>query len=214
MDETHTRPRPVLRLSLALLVGFGLLIGAVPGSVIERVAAADDDDDDSRVTVQERNESGRNVVTIWNKKDGRMRIRGSIELDRVPGSTASPVNHAVATSSCIECQTMSVALQIALVPKDADRITPENAAVAVNYECTRCVTIARALQYVIQVDDPNEVPREVRELIREIDREMRDIARDDALTIWQANERVSAVIARFSSLAANLYELYDDEVGE
>ena len=55
--------------------------------------------------------------------------------------------------------------------RGATTIAPLTRAVAVNDACTRCVTIARALQWVIPVDDVRAVPRQVAELVRRVDRE-------------------------------------------
>ena len=62
---------------------------------------------------------------------------------------------------------------MAVYRRGATVVAPVNRAVAVNENCTRCVTIARALQYVIPVDDCREVPREINELVRRVDLEAR-----------------------------------------
>ena len=81
---------------------------------------------------------------------------------------------------------------------------PQNRARAVNYECTRCVTFARAIQYVYAVDDPDQVPDNVNRLVRGMEWELRDIQRDRHITPAQADTRVSAVIAQFQELNANI----------
>lgn len=143
---------------------------------------------------------GRNVVYVLNRKDGDLRVRGRVRLVHVKGDRAEPVNAAFAYSSCTDCQSFAVALEIALVSPHASVIAPQNRARAVNYQCTRCVTFARALQYVYAVEDPDQVPDNVNRLIREMERELRDIRRDRGITPGQANARVSAVIAQFVEL--------------
>ena len=143
---------------------------------------------------------GRNVVFVLNRKDGDLRVRGRVRLVHVKGDRAEPVNAAFAYSSCTDCQSYAVALEIALVSPNASVIAPQNQARALNYECTRCVTLARAIQYVYAVDDPDMVPDNVGRLVREMERELRDVSRDRRITPAQADARVSAVIAQFQDL--------------
>jgi hypothetical protein len=146
----------------------------------------------------------RNIVRLINKQDGRLRIKGNIELNRIPGPNVAPVNNAFAFGSCSDCQTLSVALQINLISRSATTVTPENAAVALNYECTRCTTGAWALQYVISVDDPTQVPPDVGRLVKEMDRELRALHSDRSVTLQEATQRIDAIIAQFTTLAESL----------
>lgn len=170
-------------------------------------------DDEQDVTSDERSSDrgGRNIVTVVNRTDNRLRMRGNIQLSRSLGSTAEPVNFAGAYSSCTDCQTIAVALQIALISTHATVIAPRNSAVAINFSCTRCVSVARAIQYVVQVDDPHEVPNDVSELMREMNRELRSIASDRSVTLAQAEARIEAVISRFHVAASSLYEQRDEK---
>ena len=79
-------------------------------------------------------------------------------------------------------------------------IAPQNRARAINYQCTRCVTFARAIQYVYAVEDPDQVPDNVGRLVQEMERELRDVGRDRRITPAEADARVSAVIAQFQDL--------------
>lgn len=217
-----TRPAWMLGAPAAVLVVVLAVLavtprgGHLPGPVaaaqaVSATPAPQPDTDEPDITQDEDHGGGRNIVTVLNRHDRRMRIRGNIQLARVPGATAAPVNYAGAYSSCTDCQTYAVALQIALIRKDASRITPQNAAVALNFACTRCITVARALQYVVQVDDPDEVPEDVQDLIKDMDRELRQIAKDRTQTIAEADARITAVIAQFRTLAQSLYEQRDEK---
>ncbi len=155
---------------------------------------------------------GKNIVKVLNRQDGRFVIRGNIQLNRIPAPNVEPWNLAWAQSSCTDCQTMAVALQINLYERGAPRVAPQNAAIAVNIACTRCVTVARALQYTIPVDDIREVPRDVNELIREMDRELNDIRRT-ATSVAEAEPRVNQVIERFRQLAQYLNDARDEDTG-
>jgi putative peptide zinc metalloprotease protein len=147
---------------------------------------------------------GRNVVSVLNRSDGRMRMRSRVRLVHINGERAEPVNAAFAYASCTDCQTFAVALEIALISPSASVIAPQNRARAINYECTRCVTVARALQYAYVVDDPQQVPDNVRRLLREMEAELREIGRTRDITPAEANGRISAVLARFQELNVHL----------
>jgi putative peptide zinc metalloprotease protein len=154
----------------------------------------------------------KNIVMVQNRVDGRLTAGGEIQLNRVPGPTAGPVNMASAYSSCTDCQTLAVAMQIDLISRTATSITPQNAATAVNAGCSRCYTVARALQYVLQVDDPTEVPPDVTRLIQAMDRELTAIQTDRTVDLNQAEARINAVIAQFAGLAQNLIDRRDEQV--
>jgi hypothetical protein len=149
----------------------------------------------------------KNVVRLINRQDQRLRVKGSIQLNQIPAPNVAPANLALAYGSCNGCQTFSVALQINLISRDASRVVPENAAVALNYQCTACTTVAHAIQYVITVDNPTAVPQDVRELIRDMDRELKALHSDGSVTLPEASARVDAVIARFKTLATDLQQV-------
>src|SRR5689334_19016047 len=60
---------------------------------------------------------GKNIVTQINRTDNRLRIKGNIQLNRIPGPNVEPINLAFAGSSCTGCQTYAVALQINLISR-------------------------------------------------------------------------------------------------
>lgn len=155
---------------------------------------------------------GKNVVLLKNGNDNRLRVKGSVQFNRIPGPTVQPENLAIARASCTDCQTFSVALQINLISKSAAYVSPRNAAVAVNSACTRCRTIARAVQYTYSVDDPTQVPREVTELVRSFDRELKAIhAEQNNLSAAEAEARIDGVVARFQQFASSLTDARDEQ---
>lgn len=154
----------------------------------------------------------KNVVLVQNLNDGRLQVRGNVQLGRIPGPTAAPVNLARAYSSCVDCQTLAVALQIDLVTAGTHQAAPENAAVALNYDCTDCHTVALALQYVLTVDDPTQVPDEANRLMARMHQELAALQGDPNLTLGDAEARVFAVIAEFEDLRANLSQQRDETV--
>ena len=173
-----------------------------------------DEDDEEEACGQ----GGRkNVVQVRNRTNGRLRVRGNIQLNRIRGSRVEPVNLALAyNEACVDCRSIAVALQVNLITRSAATIVPENRAYGVNVgspeqPCTRCVAVARAIQYVYSVDDPSEVPDEARELITEMDRELRAIHADRTITLQEAQLRVNAVIARFRTLPQLLLDEQDEQ---
>lgn len=148
----------------------------------------------------------KNVVLLRNYQDRQTQVAGSVQLNRVPGPSAAPLNLAQAYGSCTDCQTLAVALQIDLIARDATFISPENAAVAENYGCTRCYTVAHAIQYVFQVDDPTYVPPDVAALARDLDQELTALQTTQGVTVAEAEARIEAVVARFGQLAWGLRE--------
>ncbi len=145
-----------------------------------------------------------NIVKVINKNDGKFRLKGKIQVNRIPGDTAQPVNDAEAYASCANCETFAVALQIDLISRTATTIAPQNAAIAVNVQCSHCTTVAKAVQYVIQVDDPTQVPENVRDLVNRMQDELKAAAKDKDATAAQTEARVDAVIAQFTQLAQSL----------
>jgi putative peptide zinc metalloprotease protein len=151
---------------------------------------------------------GNNIVQVINHADGHFRMDGKVKVNQIPGPNAGPKNVAFAYSSCTDCQTMAVALEINLIGTNARNIQPLNEAVAVNYRCTRCVTYARAIQYDIQVDDPNQVRSDVRDLTRQMDAALKHI-KSSHETFLQALDEVNAVVAEFNGLSAYLTDRHD-----
>jgi hypothetical protein len=154
-----------------------------------------------------------NIVMINNHKDGRLTVKGSIQLNRINAPSVAPINLARAYSSCVDCETLAVAMQINLIGRGTNRAIPENAAVAINYECSGCRTIAVAFQYTLSVDDPMQTPKDVRDLVKQLDGELGDIARHPS-TLADAIERVNAVIEEYAALAASLDERRDEATAD
>ena len=151
---------------------------------------------------------GNNIVQVINHADGHFRMDGKVKVNQIPGPNAGPKNVAFAYSSCTDCQTMAVALEINLISTNARNIQPLNEAVAVNYRCTRCVTYARAIQYDIQVDDPNQVRSDVRDLTRQMDGALKHI-KSSHETFLQALDEVNTVVAEFNQLGTYLKDQHD-----
>jgi len=202
--RSHSRGRRPLALA-ALLAALALWLGVAPRVVAQPPPPPDED-----VTLTQRiGARDANVVTILNRSDNRMQVRGNLDVNRIPGDQAVPVNYAAAVASCTDCQTFAVALQIDLISKAANVVALENTAIALNVGCTRCITVAHAIQFVVQVDDPREVPEDVDAATKEMDKDLRDIAklaRDGQIDTATADARVKALLDRFRTLGRSLYQ--------
>ena len=160
---------------------------------------------------------GHNVVEVTNHTDGRFEARGRVQVDRIDSPDVAPVNLAHAEASCTDCQTIAVAIQVSVYRRGARSVTPQNAAVAINVHCTRCVTVARAIQYVIPVDDPHDLPHRVDELAHAMDRELRSFERIHSLSELdphQAEARLQQVESQFAELLQFVHDARDEKTDE
>jgi hypothetical protein len=160
----------------------------------------------------------RQVVRLFNRTDGRLRMRGKVELNTIRGDDVTPFNLAEARATCVECQTFSIALQLNVYEREAQTLLPENRGVAENEHCTGCVTVARAVQYVIPADEPNHVPDRAESLIRELERELRRIhSESNRISAAEANDRIQKVLDQFNDLGQSMLSaaaVQTDENGE
>jgi hypothetical protein len=195
---------------LAMVLGASSLAepaSAIPApSTMERPGDRADDlgQESDGITQSEGLGGAHNIVTVLNRTDNRLRVRGNVQLDRGMGGREQPVNISLAYSSCTDCQSIAVALQIALRAPDAQIVAPQNAALAFNVKCTRCHTVALAFQYVYAVDDPSILPDEASSLIREMDRELQIIHSEPRIGLQEAEVRVISVVNRFNQFALSI----------
>ncbi len=150
-----------------------------------------------------------NIVKVQNKTDNRLRVKAKIQLNHIPGDNVQPVNYAQAIGSCTNCQTFAVALQIDLRSRTATTVAPQNAAVALNVKCTGCTTVADAYQYVVPVDDPTQVPDNVRDLVNQMQQQLNASAHDKDETVADAEAKINAIIMQFMDLGQSLYQQHD-----
>jgi putative peptide zinc metalloprotease protein len=89
-----------------------------------------------------------NTAIAVNTKDNSSTIDVAFDFRRVMNGIVDQSNAAVAYASCNECQTIAVAVQVVLAVGDVDVVTPTNFAMAINQNCTTCMTVALAYQWV------------------------------------------------------------------
>jgi len=94
---------------------------------------------------------GDNRAMAVNTTDNSVVTDLAVSWALVTASEVDQRNEAWALASCEDCLTRAVAFQVLLLMDGADVVTPLNAAVAANYECTRCTTEAIAVQLVVSI---------------------------------------------------------------
>jgi hypothetical protein len=208
--QAATTPAPTSASEVTVAVATSTAIGPTPTRAPCAHSAFEDTID---VDYEERDDATgapRNAIKVCNRKDDNLRIRGRVQLNRISGDTVRPVNHSLAWSSCDACKSVSVALQMNLISRGASTIVPRNEADAYNYQCDGCITVALAYQYVHQVDNPNEVPENVRRLISELNAELRALNSERGVTLEAAIPRIQGVIDRFYELNVSLDQKRED----
>jgi len=156
------RPRRHLRLLTAILAALALALLAPAASL-----AGED----------RSGRSGDNAAQAINEKAGSSVFDFAFSIRRVAGDVVDEQNSAVAYGSCVECQTVAIALQIVLVEGVPDSVTPTNVAIALNEECQACTTVALAYQFVVGRGGPVRFTKEGRRRLAEIRREFERLGR-------------------------------------
>lgn len=94
---------------------------------------------------------GDNRAQAINTLDGSVLTDLAVSWAIVTANEVDERNEAWALASCNDCVTRAAAFQVLLLVTDSEVVVPMNAAVAANYECTRCTTEAIAVQLVISL---------------------------------------------------------------
>lgn len=198
---------------LILLIGLSGGVAAATGTLSAATPAASPDASGAPTTSGQTATlpaagGAHNIVRVINHQDTFFKSDGRSEVNEVPGDNVGPVNEAYAYSSCTNCKTLAVALQIIVRDANAHNVQPQNAAVAVNFQCNGCQTGAIAIQDVIPVADPTHVPNSVQQQSNQIDAEFRQLRaaldRGD-YSLGQAIGYVDTVILpQFQALAGQL----------
>jgi putative peptide zinc metalloprotease protein len=175
--SSHIRKPTLFLLALVLVLGAAL--------VRPPLAHADDEGGGS---------SGDNVAVAINTKSGSSVFKFAFSIRKVAGDVVDETNAAVAYSSCQECETTAIAIQIVLVTGNASVVTPQNLALAINEGCTLCETFAGAYQIVLGTGGPVRFSGEGRRRIAEITEAIRSLRQED-LSPAELNARLDTLVA-------------------
>ena len=133
-----------------------------------------------------------NAAVAVNTRDGSSFFKLAFSVRRVSGEVDA-TNAAVAWASCDACQTVAAAIQVVLVMGNPTSVEPQNLALAVNYQCTDCETLASAYQWVY--GDGRDLmfsPEGLRRLA-ELRRRFQELRQRDDLTLQQLADEIDAI---------------------
>ena len=133
-----------------------------------------------------------NTAVATNTKDGKSVFKLAFSVKKVTGDVDAQ-NTAVAYSSCEDCRTVAVAIQVVLVSGDVGAVTPENEAVAVNFDCTECETLARAFQFVFGDGQEIEFTKAGKQRLHDLKKRVQDLKHRNDLSIAQLNQELTLI---------------------
>lgn len=171
------------------LLLLSLLLALAIAAVSPAAAWAQDEDDDSGIRPQD------NAALAINTEDDSSIFKFAFEIRRVAGEVVDNENVALAYNECERCRSVAVAIQIVLVVGSPSVVTPGNVAVALNYQCTLCESLAMAYQFVIGVPDDFHFSGEAMSEMKRIRNEIRRLRKLD-LSIPELKARIDALADR------------------
>ena len=137
-----------------------------------------------------------------NTKDGSSIFRLAFAIKRAGGDVVDNINAAVAFSSCTDCQTVAISIQVVLITGDAETVTPQNLAIAINENCTLCDTLASAYQFVLTTDGQVHFTADANREIAEIRRELQQLRHSD-LSGPEIQQRLTGLMQRLAVVLRN-----------
>jgi putative peptide zinc metalloprotease protein len=136
-----------------------------------------------------------NAALAINTEDDASIFEFAFEIRRVAGEVVDNENVALAFNQCERCRSVAVAIQIVLVVGSPSTVTPGNVAVALNYQCTLCESLAMAYQFVVGVPDDFHFSGEAMSEMKRIRNEIRRLQKLD-LSIPELKARIDALADR------------------
>jgi len=119
-----------------------------------------------------------NAAIAVNTKDDSSVFKLAFKISNVMQPVVENQNAAVAYASCTDCRTVAIAIQIVFIAGDADVVSPENVAIAINDGCVACETLAAAYQFVFGTGELMRLTADGRRQINEIRKALRELGRD------------------------------------
>ena len=154
---------------------------------------------------QAQTPQGDNVASEINTKDNSNVFDLSFNIRRVMAGAVDTDNAAAAVSSCSDCRTIAVAIQVVLIFSDPEVVTTDNLALALNIECTTCETMALAYQYVLTTDGPVHFTADGNKAIQDILKQIAEIGSNEELALEEID-------AQIGELVDQLYGVVDTEL--
>lgn len=141
-----------------------------------------------------------------NTRDGASIFRLAFHVVRVVNGAVDQGNAAVAVSSCSECQTIALAFQVILVMSESDTVTPTNLAIALNVECSSCVSYAAATQLVLGTEGIVRFTPEGQRRLAELRIQLLRLRTEEDLTIEELEAIVDQARAELKDILATELE--------
>ena len=142
---------------------------------------------------------GDTTAVAVNTKDGSSVFKLAFAIKRVGSDVVDNTNAAVAFASCESCKTVAISIQVVLVTGDPSVATPTNLAIAINYECTLCETLASAYQWVLSTDGPVHFSAEGNREVARIRHELRELAKSN-LPVEELQARVEQLMRELAQV--------------
>jgi putative peptide zinc metalloprotease protein len=142
-----------------------------------------------------------NTAIAVNKKDATSEVRASFQITDLKGDVIDPTNTAFAFASCSNCNTYAAAIQVALVHSAPHTFTPLNQAWAFNYQCTNCVTIADAYQFVTSVPEGSTFSKDAERDLKDLRKQVGDL-KHSGLSPFELHDAVTAIVGEVRDVLA------------
>jgi putative peptide zinc metalloprotease protein len=142
-----------------------------------------------------------NAAIAVNTKDGSSVFKFAFAIRHVMSSVVDETNAAVAYSSCTDCTTTAIAIEIVLVEGNPTTFTPTNMAIAVNYQCTLCNTFAAAYQFVVQGSGPMHFTHDALRELQRVRKAIRELE-DQNLSPFDLQAALDPLIKRIQDVLA------------
>jgi putative peptide zinc metalloprotease protein len=139
-----------------------------------------------------------------NTRDDSTLFRVSFQIIRTGADTVDNINLALAWASCEGCMTIAASFQVVLVTGDPSVVTPENYAIAVNFECTDCQTLASAYQWVESTGGTVHFTSAGSQALAEIRAALRDLMQSaETMTLEEIQAELDALALQVAEVLAN-----------
>lgn len=135
-----------------------------------------------------------------NQKDGKSVFKLAFSVRRVMNDDVDADNAAVAYASCNDCRTIVASIQVVLVMADPGSVTTDNLAMALNYQCSSCETMALAYQYVVGNGQPVRFTADGNRRLADVRRRLQELRRRNDLTLEQLAGEVAALAAEVAEV--------------
>jgi putative peptide zinc metalloprotease protein len=143
-----------------------------------------------------------NAAIAINTKDGTTVFKVAFAIRHVMSDVVDETNAAVAYNSCSDCDSVAIAFEIVLIEGDASTITPTNIAIAFNENCTTCVAVAEAYQFVLGDGGLGHFDAAGNQILAQIRRELHSMKTQD-LTIAELQALLDDISARIADVLAH-----------